>query len=51
MVKQIGQVLVIHWKNGRTTKRYISGWSDIVDEREKYDNNPKVEDTELQYDL
>jgi len=53
MVKQIGQVLIIKWKNGKVTKKHQRGmaYSDWIDQREEYNSNPKVMDTELQYDL
>lgn len=45
------QVLIIKWKDGRTTKRRKANWADFVDMRARYDNNPKVSDTEVQYDI
>jgi len=51
MVKEIGQVLIITWSDGHVTKKRNSNWTDFTDMRERYANNPKVLDTEVQYDL
>jgi hypothetical protein len=45
------QVLIIKWKDGRTTKRRKANWADFVDMREGYDNNPEVKETEVEWDL
>lgn len=49
--KSIDQVLIITWKDGKVTKRRNSNWADFVDMRMKYDDNPKVRNTEVEYDI
>jgi hypothetical protein len=49
--KQISQVLIVTWGDGRVTNHRRSNWADFVDMRQKYDDNPKVRETEVQYDL
>lgn len=51
MANQIGQVLIIHWKSGKTTKKRIASWSDFADMRMKYDNDPRVLETVVEYEV
>jgi hypothetical protein len=51
MVKSIGQILTVKWTDGRITHKRVSGWADLVDLRMKFDDNPKVMDTEVHYDI
>jgi hypothetical protein len=51
MVKQIGQVLIITWMDGHTSKKRNENWADFADMCERYNNNPKVRDTVIEYDL
>jgi len=46
-----GQVLIIKWMNGKVTRKRNSDWAAFSDMRERYANNPKVRDTQVQYDI
>jgi len=51
MTKEIGQVLIITWKDGHTSKKRNNNWADFADMREQYANDPRVKETEVKYDI
>lgn len=47
----VEQVLIVKYRDGKEKRIKRANWSTLIDVREKYDNDPRVQDTILEYDI
>ena len=47
----VDQVLIVTFRDGTKRRSRRQNWADLADLREKYDQDPRVTDTSVEYDI